>query len=195
MKVSKCANFTGGNKSAGPFKAPSSRGTPLEGRDAQSYKNQRKSSTAGPSLNKAVGISLTSIFRPAFLSRRRLSAIIQKPSASVMQNPVPPNAAVVANAGIYFGASWFRKMLLLTTPIRFAIGTPKEVSTRRRPSCAILLLYHTSRSTEGAEVPQVIMNAAKYATWSWCTTSMEAKIMKPMKVNRKPAAMKGKRQR
>ena len=37
--------------------------------------------------------------------------------------------------------------------MRLARGTPKEVRTTRRPSWAMLLLYQTSRRTEGADVP------------------------------------------
>jgi hypothetical protein len=45
--------------------------------------------------------------------------------------------------------------------MRFATGTPTEVSMTRRFSSAMLLLYHTSRMTEGADVPHVIMKQAK----------------------------------
>lgn len=158
-----------------------------------------------------------SLTLPYLPSLRLLSATIQIPNTNVSSNPTPPNAAVVASAGIsarlwcqpspssppsrfrsigkaiaeiggeacpsptpsrhtnpdvhvlhpswvypnlkggggglHLGASWFLKILLLTTPIRLARGTAKDVSTTRRPSCAMLLLYQTSRRTEGAEVP------------------------------------------
>lgn len=71
-----------------------------------------------------------------------MSTIIHAPSNIVKINPIPPNAAVVARAGMYLGASLFWKMLELTTPIRLARGTAIEVRRTRRPSWAILLLYH-----------------------------------------------------
>lgn len=49
--------------------------------------------------------------------------------------------------------SLFWKMFEETTPMRLARGTPNDVRTTRRPSCAMLLLYQTSSSTEGADVP------------------------------------------
>lgn len=49
----------------------------------------------------------------------------------------------------------------LTTPMRFATGTPMLVSMTRLFSSAMLLLYQTSRMTLGALVPQVIMKHAK----------------------------------
>lgn len=127
----------------------------------KNQKNHLNSLAAGPSRSRCVGTSLTLILTPSRLSLARLSSTIQNPSAKVRMKPIPPKAAVVASAGMYFGASWALKMFELTTPIRFAIGTPKLVNTTRFPSCAILLLYQTSRSTDGAEVPHVIMNAAK----------------------------------
>jgi hypothetical protein len=116
------------------------------------YKYHLYSFTAGPSLNRAVGTLRARSLTPCFASRRRLSNIIQVPKPIVRRNPVPPKAAVVASAGIYFGASLFWKMFE-TTPMRFARGTPKLVRMRRLPSCAILLLYQTSRRTDGADVP------------------------------------------
>lgn len=55
--------------------------------------------------------------------------------------------------------SLFWKIFDETTPIRLASGTPMDVRTTRRPSLAMLLLYHTSRSTEGAEVPLFKMSS------------------------------------
>lgn len=80
-------------------------------------------------------------------------------------------------------------MLEETTPIKFAIGTAIDVKTIRLFSEAILLLYQTSRRTEGAEVPQVIMKQAKYAAWDLMSTA--EKMMKPIKVKANPAATKG----
>jgi len=77
------------------------------------------------------------------------------PKAAVIIAPVAPKQAVVISAGKYFGASFVRKILLLTRPMRFARGTPTLVRTMRRPSCAILLLYQVLRRTEGADVPQL----------------------------------------
>lgn len=54
-----------------------------------------------------------------------------------------------------------RKILLDTTPMRLAIGTAIDVKTARLFSSAILLQYHTSKSTEGALVPQAIKNVEK----------------------------------
>lgn len=82
-------------------------------------------------------------------------------AASVKTSPVPPNAAVVAKAGIYFGLFSFRKMLELTTPIMFAIGTATLVNKTRLFSFATLLSYSTSNKTLGADVPQVITKLAK----------------------------------
>jgi hypothetical protein len=90
---------------------------------------------------------------PCLWSLLLLSNIIQRPRASVKRIPVPPKAAVVIRAGKYFGASWLRKMLEATTPIRLATGTAILVSTTRLPSLAMLLLYQASRRTEGADVP------------------------------------------
>jgi len=61
---------------------------------------------------------------------------------------------------MYLGASVGRKMLDDTTPMRFAMGTAMEVRTARLFSSAMLLQYHTSSSTEGALVPQVIIKQA-----------------------------------
>ena len=77
------------------------------------------------------------------------------PRLAVMRAPVAPKHAVVINAGKYFGASFVRKMLLLTRPMRFARGTPTLVRTMRRPSCATLLLYQVLSNTDGADVPQL----------------------------------------
>jgi len=117
------------------------------------------------------------------------------PSMSVRISPVAPNAAVVASAGMYSGASWSRKMLELTSPITLAMGTPSEVRRTRRFSSAMLLLYwlhqsaqrnlmseawwierptQVSSNTDGAEVPHVIMKHAKYATCSSFSTSIAA---------------------
>lgn len=156
------------------------RNTPLQDANEPSfqmtghYKNQRYSGLAGPSIIRIVGTSPALSLTPCFTSRLLLSMIIQVPRSSVKARPTAPKAAVVASAGMYFGASLLRKILLLTTPIRLATGTPTEVSITRRFSLAMLLLYHTSRITDGAEVPQVIMKVAKYATWSWFSTSIEA---------------------
>src|SRR5271170_4227112 len=125
------------------------------------HKNHRYCSAAGPSLNNSVDISFAFRFTPSFLSLLLLSTIIHAPSNNVNTNPHPPKAAVVAKAGKYFGASCGRKMLLLTTPIRLAMGTATPVKTTRRFSSAILLLYHTSSMTLGADVPHVIMKHAK----------------------------------
>lgn len=65
-------------------------------------------------------------------------------------------------------------MLLLTTPIRFASGTPIDVKVTRWFSSATLLLYHVDSKTDGAEVPHVIMKHAKYATVRLCSTSIVA---------------------
>ncbi len=62
---------------------------------------------------------------------------------------------------MYFGAEAGVKMLLETNPMTLASGTPIEVRTTRRPSWGTLLLYHVERSTDGADVPQHIMNVAK----------------------------------
>lgn len=75
--------------------------------------------------------------------------------------PVAPKAAVVARAGMYFGADFGKKMFDETSPITLASGTPTEVRTTLRPSWGTLLLYHVERSTEGAEVPQHIIKVAK----------------------------------
>src|ERR1051326_3709129 len=104
------------------------------------------------------------------------------PSKIVIRQPVAPNAAVVANAGMYFGASLVWKILLLTTPMRLARGTPTDVNVMRWPSFARLLLYHVLKITEGADVPQTIMKHAKYATCSCLFTSIVAYMMKPMNV-------------
>lgn len=48
-----------------------------------------------------------------------------------------------------------------TRPMTFAVGTATVVSIIRRFSLAMLLLYHTSSRTEGADVPQVIIKQAK----------------------------------
>lgn len=124
------------------------------------HKNHLYSSAAGPSLNFSVDTSFAFNLTPCFRSRLLLSKIIHAPSRSVKTNPHAPKAAVVAKAGRYFGASLFRKMLLLTTPIKLATGTPTLVSIIRRFSSAILLLYQTSSITLGADVPQVIMKQA-----------------------------------
>jgi hypothetical protein len=75
--------------------------------------------------------------------------------------PVAPKAAVVAKAGMYLGADCGVKILLDTKPMRLASGTPMDVRTTLRPSWGTLLLYHVDRRTDGAEVPQHIMNVAK----------------------------------
>lgn len=61
--------------------------------------------------------------------------------------------------------------------MRLAKGTPIEVRTTRRPSCAMLLLYHTSRRTEGADVP--------------LATSAEARSLKDRATNNKIKGEKG----
>jgi len=88
------------------------------------------------------------------------------PRPNVNRQPTAPNAAVVMSAGKYLGASFGMKMLLLTTPIKFATGTPLFVSMTRLFSFAMLLLNHVSSMTLGALVPYVITKRAKYATWS-----------------------------
>lgn len=55
-------------------------------------------------------------------------------SSPAKRAPVAPNAAVVANAGMYFGAEAGVKILLETKPITFASGTPIDVRTTLRPS-------------------------------------------------------------
>lgn len=82
-------------------------------------------------------------------------------SNPVTSAPVAPKAAVVANAGMYLGAESAVKMLLDTSPMRLASGTPTEVKTTRRPSWGVLLLYQVESRTDGADVPQHIMNVAK----------------------------------
>lgn len=82
------------------------------------------------------------------------------PNPAAVLAPTTPNTAVVIRAGKYFGASFAKKMLLDTKPITFATGTPTDVRTTRRPSCAILLLYHVESRTDGADVPHVIINVA-----------------------------------
>ena len=125
------------------------------------YKNHLNSGTLGPSLSISVGTSLISSFLPSFLSLLLLSSTINIAKNPAIQAPVAPNAAVVARAGIYFGAVWFVKILLETRPMMLANGTPTEVRTTRRPSCGVLLLYQVDSRTEGAEVPQHIMKVAK----------------------------------
>ena len=51
------------------------------------------------------------------------------------------------------------------------------------------------RRTEGAEVPQVIMKQAKYATVMDALISMAEKMTNPQNVKKNPRATKGKRQR
>ena len=86
---------------------------------------------------------------------------MNKLSSPAKRAPVAPKAAVVANAGMYFGADCGVKILLDTRPMRLASGTPMDVRTTRRPSWGTLLLYQVERRTDGAEVPQHIMNVAK----------------------------------
>ena len=50
-----------------------------------------------------------------------------------------------------------KKMFEDRIPIMLATGTPTLVRAIRRDSAATLLLYHELRSTDGAEVPHVIM--------------------------------------
>jgi hypothetical protein len=56
--------------------------------------------------------------------------------------PVAPKAAVVARAGMYFGAEDGKKMFDDTRPITLARGTPTEVRITRRPSWGTLLLLY-----------------------------------------------------
>lgn len=93
----------------------------------RSYKNQRKWGLLGPSPNFDVGTSLAVKVTPSARFLFRLSHIMKNPRASAHEAPATPNAAVVINAGAYFGASGLRKMLLLTSPMRLASGTPIEV--------------------------------------------------------------------
>lgn len=74
---------------------------------------------------------------------------------------MPPKAAVVARAGMYLGASLFKKIFDETKPIRLLNGTPTLLITTLRPSCGILLLYHVLNKTLGAAVPQHIIKVAK----------------------------------
>lgn len=123
------------------------------------YKNHLNSGAPGPSLNLSVATAPTPpvvLWTPSFLSLLLLSHAIHSPSTTVQTSPTPPKAAVVASAGMYLGASCSRKMLEATMPIRLASGTATEVSSRRREGCGVLLLYQTSRMTDGAEVPPVV---------------------------------------
>ena len=123
------------------------------------YKNHLNSGAPGPSLNLSVATAPTppTVLRtPSLESLFLLSHAIHRPSSTVQTSPTPPKAAVVASAGMYLGASCSRKMLEATRPIRLASGTATEVRSRRREGCGVLLLYQTSRMTDGAEVPPVV---------------------------------------
>jgi hypothetical protein len=128
------------------------------------YRNHLNSCTPGPSLNNSVDTSLAPSTTPCLAFLLLLSHTIQLPNNPAVTAPVAPNAAVVTSAGIYLGISCVRKMFELTTPIRFASGTPTLVSVTRLFSSATLLLYQVDSSTDGADVPHVIMKHAKYAT-------------------------------
>jgi len=104
------------------------------------HMNQRNSGTAGPSRRRFVGTSAAVVFLPALRFRRMLSSTIYPPSRPAMRHPHAPKQAVVIRAVGYLGFSFSRKMLLDTRPMRLARGTPTDVRTTRRPSCAILLL-------------------------------------------------------
>lgn len=123
------------------------------------YKNHLNSGAPGPSLNLSVATAPTppTVLRtPSLASLLLLSHAIHRPSSTVATRPTPPKAAVVASAGMYLGASCARKMLEATMPMRFARGTATAVRRRRREGWGVLLLYQTSRMTDGAEVPPVV---------------------------------------
>lgn len=69
------------------------------------YKNHLNSGFLGPSLNFSVLTSLALKFTPCLLFLLLLSSVMKIPNSSASNAPVAPNAAVVANAGTYFGAS------------------------------------------------------------------------------------------
>ncbi|KAL0766895.1 hypothetical protein CaCOL14_010466 [Colletotrichum acutatum] len=77
---------------------------------------------------------------------------MKNPRASAHEAPATPNAAVVINAGAYFGASGLRKMLLLTRPMRFASGTPIEV----RSTPTVSRLVSSRRPERGHHETRII---------------------------------------
>lgn len=125
------------------------------------YRNHLNSGTLGPSRNFIVGTSCAVSLTPCALLRFLLSHIMNAPSMAATKHPQAPKEAMVMSAGSYLGESWSRKTLLATRPIKFAKGTPTDVSVTRSPSCATLLLYQVLNSTDGAAVPQHIMKVAK----------------------------------
>ena len=125
------------------------------------HKNHRNSGALGPSLSISVGTSLISNFLPNLWSLLLLSNIMNKLKSPANKAPVAPKAAVVANAGIYFGADPGVKILLETRPMTLARGTPIDVRTTLRPSWGSLLLYQVESRTLGALVPQHIIKVAK----------------------------------